>query len=41
MICWEENLGGPDFDDIDIKEVVESAEECLAEDEKEALPNWR
>ena len=32
-------LSGPDFNDIDIKEIVESAKEGLAEDEEEALPN--
>ena len=35
------NLSGPDFNDIDIKEVVESTEESLEEDEEEALPDWR
>ena len=34
------HLSGPDFNDIDIKEVVESGKESLAEDKEEALSDW-
>ena len=40
MLICSGYLGGPDLNDINIEEVVESTKEGLEGDEEEALPNW-
>ena len=41
MLICSGYLGGPDLDDIDIEEVVESTKEGLEGNEEEPLPKWR